>query len=119
MGATGVLRRAAAGAALVGAACLAAGCATTVCKDNWLGPEAAKQFAAGFAVAAIPSTLAGHAGRSPQSSAAIGFGAVAAAGAAKETFQLKVSRGCWSWKDLTWNLIGGAAGSAVGTIASH
>ena len=97
----------------------ATGCATAVCKDTWLGPDKAQHFAAGFAVAAASSTLAGHDGWTPQSSAALGLGAAAAAGAAKETYDLKGAGTCWSWKDFAWSMLGGAAGTAVGTVAGH
>jgi len=114
-----VPRRAAAFVLLCAALCSTAGCAASVCKDAWLGPDAARHFAASFAIAAGTSTLAGHAGWAPASSAAVGLGVVAAAGAVKETADLKVSKTCWSWKDLAWDLFGGAIGTAVGTVASH
>ena len=112
-------RRAAALALLGAVLCSTAGCGASVCKDTWLGPDRARHFAAGFAIGAAASTLAGHAGWAPASSAAVGLGAVAAAGAVKETVDLKVQDGCWSWKDLAWELLGGAVGTAVGTAVSH
>jgi len=106
--------------ALLGAVlCTTAGCGASVCKDSWLGPGRAEHFAASFAIGAGVSTLAGHAGWAPGSSAALGLGAVAIAGTGKETIDLKVSKTCWSWKDLAWELLGGAAGTAIGTAASH
>jgi len=106
--------------ALLGASlCSTAGCGASVCKDAWLGPDKVSHFAAGFAIAAGTSTLAGHAGWAPAGSAALGLGVVAAAGAGKETADLKVSKTCWSWKDFAWDMIGGVVGTAVGTVASH
>lgn len=102
---------------LAAALCSTAGCGAAVCKDAWLGPDKTRHFAAGFAIGAVSSTLAGHAGWPPAGSAALGLGAVAAVGAAKETADLKVSKTCWSWKDLAWDLIGGVVGTAVGTAA--
>ena len=112
-------RRAAALALLGAALCSTAGCGASVCRDTWLGPDKASHFAASFAIGAGASSLAGHDGWAPAGSAALGLGVVAAAGAAKETADLKVSKTCWSWKDLAWDLLGGAAGTAVGTVASH
>ena len=96
-----------------------AGCAAPVCKDAWLGPGRAEHFAASFVVGAGVSTLAGHAGWAPGSSAALGLGAVAVGGAVKETVDVKVAQTCWSWKDLAWELLGGAVGAAAGAAASH
>jgi uncharacterized protein YfiM (DUF2279 family) len=110
-------RRLAALALPVAALCLLAGCGASVCRDSWLGPKSAPHFAAGFAVGALTSTLAGHGSLSPAGSAALGIGSVAAVGAAKETHDLKVSKTCWSWKELAWVLLGGVVGTAVGTAA--
>ena len=106
-------------ALLAAVLCATAGCGAAVCKDAWLGQDKARHFAAGFAIGAGTSTLAGHGGWSPASSAALGIGSVAAAGAVKETADLKISDTCWSWKDLAWNLLGGAVGTAVGTAVSR
>ena len=114
-----VARRGAALALLGVAFFSTVGCGASVCKDAWLGPGRAEHFAASFAIGAGVSTLAGYAGWAPGSSAALGLGAVAVAGTVKETVDVKVSRTCWSWKDLAWELLGGAAGTAVGTAVSH
>ena len=114
-----LLRRAAVLALLGAVLCSTAGCGASVCKDTWFGPGRLPHFAAGFVVGAATSTLAGQAEVSPAGSAAIGFGVVAVAGAAKETADLKVSETCWSWKDLAWELLGGAVGAAAGAAASH
>ena len=114
-----VLRRAAVLALLGAVLCSTAGCGASACRDLWLGPDKTRHFAAGFAIGAATSTLAGHYGLSPGSSAAFGLGAVATAGAAKETFDLRGDDACWSWKDFIWELLGGAAGTAVGTAVGH
>jgi len=106
-------------ALLAAVLCSTAGCGAAVCRDAWLGPDKARHFAAGFAIGAVTSTLAGHSGWSPAGGAALGLGVVAAAGAGKEAADLKVSKTCWSWKDLTWDLLGGIVGTAVGTAAGH
>jgi len=105
---------------LLGAAlCSTAGCGAAVCKDAWFGPGRAQHFMASFAIGAGTSTIAGHTGASPAASTALGLGAVAVAGIAKESVDLQVTKTCWSWKDLAWELFGGAVGTAVGTAASH
>ena len=106
--------------ALLGAGlCPLAGCGAAVCNDAWLGPDKGRHFAAGFAIGAGSSTLAGHAGWAPVATAAVGLGTVATAGAIKETVDSEVSKTCWSWKDLAWDLLGGAVGTALGTAVSH
>ena len=119
MSRTLVPRRAAVFALVGGVLWSTAGCGAAVCKDAWFGPDKARHFAASFAIGAAASTLAGHAGWSPAGSAALGLGAVATAGAVKETADLNISKTCWSWKDLTWDLIGGAVGTAMGTAVSR
>ncbi|MHB8836424.1 MAG: hypothetical protein ACYC9Y_12055 [Candidatus Methylomirabilia bacterium] len=99
--------------------CSTAGCGAAVCRDVWFGPDKARHFAAGFAIGAAASTLAGHQGWSPAGSAALGLGTVAAAGGVKETADLNGAAACWSWKDFAWDLLGGAAGTALGTAAGH
>ena len=106
-------------ALLVAALCSTAGCGASVCNDTWFGPGKSQHFAAGFVIGAVSSTLAGHTGWTPGSSVAVGLGAVVVAGAAKETIDLKVTKTCWSWKDLTWELLGGAVGTALGTAVGH
>ncbi len=112
-------RRAAVLALLAGVFFSTAGCGASVCKDTWLGPDRTQHFAAGFAIGAASSTLAGHAGWTPGSSAALGLGTVAAVGTVKETADLKAANTCWSWKDLAWEMLGGAVGTAMGTAVSH
>jgi len=112
-------RRAAALALLGAVLWSTAGCGASVCNDTWLGPGRAEHFAASFAIGAGVSTLAGNSGWAPGSSAALGLGAVAVAGTGKETIDLKVSKTCWSWKDLAWELLGGVTGTAIGTAVSH
>jgi uncharacterized protein YfiM (DUF2279 family) len=112
-------RRAAALALLAAVLWSTAGCGASVCRDSWLGPGRARHFAAGFVVGAATSTLAGQGGWSTASSAAVGLGTVTAAGAVKETVDLHGQAGCWSWKDLAWDLLGGAVGATFGTAVSH
>lgn len=114
-----VLRRVAILALFGAVLCSTAGCGATVCKDVWLGPDKERHFAAGFAIGAATSTLAGHQGWAPAGSAAVGLGTVAAAGVVKETADLHGADACWSWKDFIWNLLGGVAGTALGTAVSH
>jgi len=95
------------------------GCGTAVCKDTWFGPNQARYFAAGFLGGAVASSLAGHQGSSIGGSAGVGIGVVAAGGAVKETIGLAGPKGCWSWKDLTWILLGGAIGTTLGAATSH
>jgi len=114
-----MLRRAAVLTLLGAVLCSTAGCGASVCRDLWLGPDKTRHFAAGFAIGAASSTLAGHQGWSTAGSAAVGLGTVAAAGAAKETADLHGAAACWSWKDIAWTLLGGAAGTALGTAVSH
>jgi len=99
--------------------CSTAGCGASVCKDTWLGPGRAEQFAVGFAIGAATSTIAGHLDVPTASSAALGFGAAAAVGAVKETVDLNGAEACWSWKSFAWELLGGAVGTTFGTAASH
>jgi uncharacterized protein YfiM (DUF2279 family) len=100
-------------ALLCAALCATTGCAASVCKDPWLGPDAAKHFAAGLAIGAATTALARDDGADPAYDPTAGVVVVAVAGAAKETYDLKVRRTCWSWKDLAWSLLGGVVGGSV------
>ena len=91
---------------------LQAGCAGfRTCNDVWWGPDKAKHFAAGFALAA-GGTLAAR-DLEPEEAAAIGWTAAMAAGLGKETYDLRVKGTCWSWRDVFWDFLGASAGASL------
>ena len=92
---------------------LQAGCAGfRTCNDAWWGPDKAKHFAAGFALAAGGTALAANE-LDPEAAAAGGGSAAMAAGLGKETYDLRVKDTCWSWQDVFWDFLGASAGASL------
>ena len=91
---------------------LQAGCAGfRTCNDAWWGPDKAKHFAAGFALAAGGTLTARD--LEPEEAAAIGWTAAMAAGLGKETYDLRIKGTCWSWRDVFWDFLGASAGASL------
>lgn len=83
-------------------------------QDRWFSRDKAYHFTAGCLIAAA-GTGAAHEMDQPRDQAVVvGFSVSLGAGAAKELYDGTVKRTYWSWKDMAWDLIGAAAGCAVG-----
>jgi putative lipoprotein len=91
-----------------------AGCATLDRPgDDWWGRDKAHHFAASAALGAGTSYAARNQERGRAESAAMGFAVAMTFGAAKETYDARVKRTGWSWKDFIWDAAGATVGSAA------
>ena len=79
--------------------------------DNWFGKDklyhVAVAGAIGTGVTAYAQNKQNYGCRAPL----IGISTVIAVGATKETYDLKIKKTYWSWKDMFWNVVGGTLGS--------
>ena len=105
-------------AALLLLAAGASGCATLgPPDDDWFGRDKAKHFVVCVAAGAAAAAAAGESGARDAPAFGIGLGFAAALGAGKETYDLRVKKTYWSWKDFTWDLLGGAVGASLAVSA--
>ena len=101
-----------AGAVVFVATVLLTGCAGQMgCyNDSWIGPDKALHFAASSFIGAGVTVAARNNGISLNDAPVFGMSAVVLVGAGKETYDAGVKGTCWSVKDFTWDLLGGASG---------
>jgi putative lipoprotein len=88
------------------------GCAPVFVKnDPWFGRDKLYHFVCTGAIGA-GSTFAARSNGVCRSEAPVyGISAAVTIGAGKEWYDLKIKKTFWSWKDFTWDIIGGTAGS--------
>lgn len=82
-------------------------------RDRWFGEDKLRHFFASFVVTSITASAARAAGMDAQASMWAGAGAGAGVGVMKEVHDLATRRGTPSLRDLTWDVAGIVAGSAV------
>lgn len=88
------------------------GCSTLFRADDpWFGKDKAYHFVAGGFIGAGTTLVVKNNGMHLDTAPCIGISASVAIGGGKEWYDANVKRTYWSWKDMTWDLIGGAAGS--------
>ncbi len=88
------------------------GCATTTHKDdNWFGNDKMSHFVVSTVVGAAATKIAQDNGASDCRAPVIGFSFAMLVGATKEVHDKRVKGTYYSWKDMTWNLIGSTLGS--------
>ena len=93
------------------------GCAgSTAVRDTWFGQDKALHFGCSAIIGAGGSAIAQHPYRaSDASSFTIGLLGAVAIGGWKEWYDLRIKGTYWSWKDFFWDVLGGGAGSMLGT----
>ncbi len=93
------------------------GCATsTAMHDAWFGQDKALHFGYSVVIGAGSSAIVQQACRtSDTASFTIGMLCTVGLGAWKEWFDLRIKGTYWSWKDFFWDVLGGGAGSMLGT----
>jgi putative lipoprotein len=105
----------------LGAGCILlalAGCATVpVAQDPWLGPDKAKHFGISAVLAGATTAVAVNNGLSDGEACGVGARADVRRRAGKETYDARIKKTFWSWRDLAWGLIGGLAGSGAVLLA--
>ncbi len=83
--------------------------------DSWLGQDKARHFAATALIGGGVTLLADD---ETDSAAAIGWSTAVATGVAKEVYDLRVKKTCFSWKDLAWDIIGASVGVSIAAWAT-
>ncbi len=98
--------------------CSVSACATVNSKkqqDAWFAPDKAKHFAVSAAIGASVGAGLKNNGSSDCDAATAGISISLVIGAGKEYHDKYISKKYWSWKDMFWNLVGGAVGSHLAT----
>ncbi len=80
-------------------------------KDNWFGKDKLYHFTACSFIGAGTTLIANNNWTSDIEAPVAGVSVAVGVGAGKEFCDLTVKETFWSWKDIFWNLAGGAAGS--------
>ena len=97
----------------------ATGCATfTPCgaEDRWTGRDKAEHFVAALALGAAGASIASD-GSNDREAAAVGVAVAMTWGFGKETYDARIKKTCWSWKDLAWDVLGASAGATLAVWA--
>ena len=92
------------------------GCASSTATDDaWFGQDKALHFGYSAFIGVGGSAVAHRHYRASEASAyTIGMLSVISLGGLKEWYDLQIKGSYWSWKDVFWDLLGGAAGSFLG-----
>lgn len=87
----------------------------TTKKDEWFAKDKAQHFSASFLIGALTYAIA-RAGEADKDDASIiAFSFSSTCGIAKEIND-EAKRNDWSYKDLIWDIIGGAGGVSVSNV---
>jgi putative lipoprotein len=86
--------------------------------DPWLGPDKVKHFTAAALIGGGATALAATETDTGEA-AAIGWTVAVGAGLAKEHYDLRVKKTCFSWKDLAWDVIGASVGVSIAAWAAE
>ncbi|MFC1539187.1 DUF2279 domain-containing protein [Candidatus Latescibacterota bacterium] len=87
------------------------GCSTYGYNDSFLGKDKLYHFTASGIIGAGTTMAVNSNGASDRDAPLIGISVALSVGAGKEYYDTNVKGTFWSWKDMCWNLIGGATGS--------
>ena len=94
------------------------GCATVpVAQDPWFGPDKAKHFAISAGASGVVTLACLNSGWEGGEAFVPAIGLTLALGAGKEAYDAKVRKTFWSWRDLTWGMLGGLAGYGAARLA--
>ena len=90
----------------------ASGCATTTHRDDsWLGKDKMSHLVVSTVVSAAVTRIAQDNGASDCKAPVIGLSFAMVVGAGKEIHDKRIKGTYYSWKDMTWNLLGSTIGS--------
>jgi putative lipoprotein len=90
----------------------ASGCASTPA-DPWWGPDKAAHLAVSSVLSAAATRVAMDSGVPASSAHAQAIGIVLVIGAGKEAYDARPGGTGWSWRDMSWNLLGALLGGAL------
>ena len=97
---------------LFGIGILSSGCATMYWgDDSWVGQDKLYHFAAGSVIGAGTTLALKRNGVDRKTAPVFGITVSVGIGAGKEWYDENVEGTFWSWKDMVWDAVGGAAGS--------
>jgi uncharacterized protein YfiM (DUF2279 family) len=88
-----------------------AGCASGV--DRWWGRDKLKHLGMATGLSAAATYTALEAGHSSDRAQGEGVALVLVLGAGKEAYDNSRPDNGWSWKDMTWNVVGALLGGAL------
>jgi putative lipoprotein len=98
--------------------CIVSGCASLDGRqhqDDWFGRDKVEHFAISAAIGAGAGAKLEDNGSGRCEAAAGGLAITLVAGAGKEYYDKYIRKKFWSWKDMFWDLAGGALGSLAAT----
>lgn len=85
-------------------------------EDNFWGRDKLYHAASSAIIGGSVTAAALNNGADRTGAPVIGISVAVAAGAGKEWFDLKIRNTFWSWKDIFWDVAGGAAGAYIVSI---
>ncbi len=88
-----------------------------ISRDKWFSRDKLYHFATAGAVSAATTAVAKHNENSDVKSMIAGVSVTLALGAGKETYDKKVKKTYFSWRDMFWNLLGAVTGSLIITAS--
>ena len=87
------------------------GCSSYRYDDRFFGPDKLYHFTASGVIGAGTTLASSKNGASNKDAPLIGISVAMSFGAGKECYDANIKGTYWSWKDMFWDLAGGAAGS--------
>jgi uncharacterized protein YfiM (DUF2279 family) len=88
---------------------------TSTRRDEWFANDKLKHFASSFLIGVATYSVARWGNASKDDASIIGFSLSSTCGIVKEISD-EARRNNWSYKDLVWDFIGGAAGVALSNV---
>lgn len=82
-------------------------------QDSWTGQDKAQHFIGSALLSAVGNEYGQQQNWSQQRSNSFGLMFALSLGAAKEFYDSRPQGSGWSWKDLSWDVAGAAAGFAL------
>ncbi len=102
---------------IAGVVC-SSGCATFYLGDDaWTGQDKLYHFVAGGVIGAGTTHVLERNGMKKHHAPVYGITASVGVGGGKEWYDANVKGTYWSWKDMVWDMIGGATGSYL--VSGH
>jgi putative lipoprotein len=96
------------------ASLIISGCATASTRnDDWFSKDKAKHFIVSSVISGTITAAADNHEMNNGESFSLALGVTLSIGAGKETYDLWIGDTGWSWRDITWDLLGALAGYCI------